>query len=148
MNLNHAGQQRELYCTLILPYVSSLEIQGHIDYSFCTTRVWVEYKVRNSWLEESDLETLIYKIKMVLNFWREQKQRPVGVHIVCRKANKQNELTSISLNLPRKKFHSSPHYYCKNVHSATDILFREVYCHILVSLKSTHRKELHGFILD
>lgn len=45
-----------------------------------------KYKVKNSWREETDLETLSRKIKMALNFRREQKQTPVGEHMVCTKA--------------------------------------------------------------
>lgn len=87
-----------------------MEIQGHTNYLLCTTRVWAEYIVRNSWLEESDLETTSYKIKMALKFWREEKQISVSEHIVCRKAKEQNELTIIPSNLSGKKFHSSPDY--------------------------------------
>lgn len=87
-----------------------MEIQGHTNYLLCTTRVWAEYIVRNSWLEESDLETASYKIKMALKFWREEKQISVSEHIVCRKAKEQNELTIIPSNLSGKIFHSSPDY--------------------------------------
>lgn len=87
-----------------------MEIQRRTNYLLCTTRVWAEYIVRNSWLEESDLETASYKIKMALNFWREEKLISVSEHIVCRKAKKQNELTTVPLNLSGKKFHSSPDY--------------------------------------
>lgn len=76
----------------------------------CTTRVWAECIGRNSWLEESNLETAGYKIKMALNYWTQEKLMSVSEHIVCRKANQKNELTTIPSNLSGKKFHSSPDY--------------------------------------
>lgn len=69
MNLDHASQQKELYCKLTSLQVSLLEIRGYTGYPFCTPRVW-EYIVTNSWLEESDLETLSRKIKMALNHFK------------------------------------------------------------------------------
>lgn len=132
MNLDHASQQKELYCKLTSLQVSLLEIRGYTGYPFCTPRVW-EYIVTNSWLEESDLRDWVVRSKWLWttskrHHFRKEKELPVSMHAVCRKAKQHNELTSISLNLPGEEINSVAALItnCKNVHNAIYILFREL----------------------
>lgn len=63
MNLNHAGQQRELYCKLILPCVSSWRFKDTQITLFVRAEFGLNIKSETHGLKKSDLETLSYKIK-------------------------------------------------------------------------------------
>lgn len=86
---------------------------------------------------------------MALNFWREEKQTSEGMHVVCRRAD-TNELKNNPPNLPGEEVGSAAALVTddKPVHYAIGILFGSfLYFHNLASIKSTHGKGLHEFIL-